>query len=932
MANYANLISAIQNVVKTNGNNEITGALLQQSLLAMINSLGGYYQFAGIATPSTNPGTPDQNVFYLASTAGTYSNFGSIVIAENEAAILKYNGTWSKDSSGFATSEKVSQLEAEVDGYVSETKTVKNVSSITNVGRYISNANQWAAGSSAQGKFIPVTPGKKYGVKFISTYNGEGSNVTMVTNNDATTGNSVSYATGFTRKYCAEGTEYSFVAPLDAAYFWVLVRKGSSTYFTYEVYEYSSEHIKGLVEKVSDLQNDVSELDSSVSQLQQDVSIKMDKVIEEDITDTADNISDKYIQYSSGRVANPSSDALYKMFYFKVNDAYSVRCYLGLDGTTPAAIAFYSSLGFDPTNQFPSGTGESDGQGGYRDAYYMQSDSIAGENKTGWFEAIVPPGAIWCAVSNRGSIFGNPIIKKYRNLDIASFEDETDKKFDSIGWASLRNYIELGSITIGTNSWTYGNSTSRARIRNGITIPLKKGDILRCTDNGLVYYLGWRSGGVYYRKGWISGDFIATIDAEFVFVTRYSTEATITDLDRFLDAFFIHSLTFFNNKTNGLIVKLKHLNPFKRKKNYGHLFIDQITKEIAYAIPCQSILDVEITARLGFDIMEGNVHATATPGKYIVLHGIQGKLSKDIVDLNGDTADNVTISSTSFNDLMNNYRYRSKYAKNQIHISSLEDFLYACVHNNITPIVTYVDTTEVGIIKNICGDNFILYDSKGQSRWFYDGLIFSWNTDETVDAIINSAKSIGAPLMIGLNASLTDSEYRQIIDAVHEIGGLVGIAGCYLTGGETARRMRLGFDFNGSNRECNDVCGNIISLDNRVGTDWLNLNSASVDSENTITINAGSNISVKASELNAAPIMKGKLKIRYSGKLSIYMMGGGSLTDEPVSSDGGQFVEWSAYYVQGNKNNNFNYMPEVYICAVDNTTMIYEIEYKVDSV
>lgn len=116
MANYANLKSAIQQVVKTNGNNEITGALLQQSLTAMINSLGGYYQFAGIATPSTNPGTPDQNVFYLASTAGTYSNFGSIVIAENEAAILKYNGTWSKDSSGFATSEKVSQLQYEVEG------------------------------------------------------------------------------------------------------------------------------------------------------------------------------------------------------------------------------------------------------------------------------------------------------------------------------------------------------------------------------------------------------------------------------------------------------------------------------------------------------------------------------------------------------------------------------------------------------------------------------------------------------------------------------------------------------------------------------------------------------------------------------------------------------------------------------------------------
>lgn len=110
MANYATLKGAIQDVVKTNGNNEITGALLQQSLLAMINSLGANFQYAGIATPSTNPGTPDQNVFYIASTSGTYTNFGGIVLADGEIAILKYNGNWSKDSTGVASMEMVDNL------------------------------------------------------------------------------------------------------------------------------------------------------------------------------------------------------------------------------------------------------------------------------------------------------------------------------------------------------------------------------------------------------------------------------------------------------------------------------------------------------------------------------------------------------------------------------------------------------------------------------------------------------------------------------------------------------------------------------------------------------------------------------------------------------------------------------------------------------
>lgn len=96
MANYASLKSAIQQVVKTNGNNEITGDLLQQTLLAMVNSLGAGYQFIGVATPSTNPGTPDQNVFYIANEKGAYTNFGGINIDEDGVFLLLYNGAWTK--------------------------------------------------------------------------------------------------------------------------------------------------------------------------------------------------------------------------------------------------------------------------------------------------------------------------------------------------------------------------------------------------------------------------------------------------------------------------------------------------------------------------------------------------------------------------------------------------------------------------------------------------------------------------------------------------------------------------------------------------------------------------------------------------------------------------------------------------------------------
>lgn len=116
MANYASLKAAIQSVIKQNGNNEITGNILQQSLLAMVNALGAGFQYVGLASPTTNPGTPDQNVFYIASNAGTYTNFGGIVISSGEIAILKYNGTWTKEIAGAASLEQLNILKKEVEG------------------------------------------------------------------------------------------------------------------------------------------------------------------------------------------------------------------------------------------------------------------------------------------------------------------------------------------------------------------------------------------------------------------------------------------------------------------------------------------------------------------------------------------------------------------------------------------------------------------------------------------------------------------------------------------------------------------------------------------------------------------------------------------------------------------------------------------------
>lgn len=105
MANWNTLKTAVANIINTNGNQTITGQLLQNVLSNIITNVGENATFVDIASPSTNPGAPDGNVFYLATTAGTYNNFGGIKVEKGEAAILLWKGSWIKKASGLVTEE-----------------------------------------------------------------------------------------------------------------------------------------------------------------------------------------------------------------------------------------------------------------------------------------------------------------------------------------------------------------------------------------------------------------------------------------------------------------------------------------------------------------------------------------------------------------------------------------------------------------------------------------------------------------------------------------------------------------------------------------------------------------------------------------------------------------------------------------------------------
>ena len=98
MADFNALEALINAYIKQNGVQAITGQVLNGVLRGMVSALGKGWTVAGEAYPNTDPGTMTGPVAYVAHNAGTYTNFGGLVVNDGEVAFLKYNEqTWTKE-------------------------------------------------------------------------------------------------------------------------------------------------------------------------------------------------------------------------------------------------------------------------------------------------------------------------------------------------------------------------------------------------------------------------------------------------------------------------------------------------------------------------------------------------------------------------------------------------------------------------------------------------------------------------------------------------------------------------------------------------------------------------------------------------------------------------------------------------------------------
>lgn len=94
---WETLKAAVTAVITANGNNEITGQILKDLLNNNIIEHLGANLYKGVATPLTNPVTPEKEDYYIAYENGVYANFNGLEIVE-ELVIFKYVGSaWVKE-------------------------------------------------------------------------------------------------------------------------------------------------------------------------------------------------------------------------------------------------------------------------------------------------------------------------------------------------------------------------------------------------------------------------------------------------------------------------------------------------------------------------------------------------------------------------------------------------------------------------------------------------------------------------------------------------------------------------------------------------------------------------------------------------------------------------------------------------------------------
>ena len=194
------------------------------------------YIFKGVATPTTNPGTTTEKCAYIASEAGTYTNFGNLAVTG--LSVLTYNGTaWSATSLNLDIQQTTGQSTTSVMSQKAVTDAIGKssnyeselVGNLEKANGYI-NGTKWKTSTSYYGGWIScaIYKGQKITITAGSIRT---TGVAFFTRRIAANDTELSqyYATGWSSQVAIQPNQSAtFVVPSDAEQLYVL-EKGTDS-------------------------------------------------------------------------------------------------------------------------------------------------------------------------------------------------------------------------------------------------------------------------------------------------------------------------------------------------------------------------------------------------------------------------------------------------------------------------------------------------------------------------------------------------------------------------------------------------------------------------------------------------------------------------------------------------------------------------------
>lgn len=244
--------------------------------------------------------------------------------------------------------------------------------------------------------------------------------------------------------------------------------------------------------------------------------------------------------------------------------------------------------------------------------------------------------------------------------------------------------MEYGGIGLSDTTPTYASSTTRVRTMEKVTIPLAKNDVISLDANNIVMYVGWKNRSNEWKNtgAWVTG-FTMPEDGDTVFVLRYSTETSISNIESITSKIKITRHNSLYGEYGSNVIKNKRRDFFI--KTVSH-------RGFARYAPENTIPAFKLSSYLGFDCVETDVRFTSD-GVAVCLH--DASINRTARNADGtELSSTVNIADITYEQALTydfGIRKGQQFAGTKI--PTFEEFMMLCKKLAIHPYVEIKDGT-----------------------------------------------------------------------------------------------------------------------------------------------------------------------------------------------------------------------------------------------